>query len=61
MFFSHGSTHSRGVLVLVRDQLDFNLQSLRVDEQGRSILLEAKIQDSPFLLLNIYAPNKSVE
>ena len=61
MFFSHGSSHSRGVLVLVRDQLDFNLQSLKVDEQGRSILLEAKIQDSPFLLLNIYAPDKSVE
>ena len=43
MFFSHGSAHSRGVLVLVRDQLDFNLQSRKVDEQGRSILLEAKI------------------
>ena len=48
MFFSHGSAHSRGVLVLVSDKLDFNLQSLKVDEQGRSILLEAKIQDSRF-------------
>ena len=25
MFFSHGSFHSKGVLVLVRDNLDFNL------------------------------------
>ena len=32
-----------------------------MDEQGRSILLEATIQDSPFLLLNVYAPNKSAE
>ena len=61
MFFSHGSAHSRGVLVLVKDQLDFNLQLLKVDEQGRSILLEATIQDSPFLLLNVYTPNKSAE
>ena len=27
MFFSHGSSHSRGVLILVRDQLDVKLLS----------------------------------
>ena len=58
MFFSHGSSHSRGVLILVRDQLDFKLLSSRVDDQGRYILLhDAMIQDTPFLLINIYAPN----
>ena len=61
MFFSHGTFHSRSVLILVRDQLDFKLQSVKVDSHGRYILLEAMIQDSPFLLLNIYAPNKSAE
>ena len=29
--------------------------------QGRDVLLEALIQDSPFALLNIYAPNKCAE
>ena len=61
MFFSHGSSHSRGVLILVRDQLDFKLLSSRVDDQGRYILLHAMIQDTPFLLINIYAPNKCAE
>ena len=42
-FFSHGSSHSKGVLVLVRDNLDFNLKSVKVDELGRYILLEATI------------------
>ena len=38
------------------------MQSIKVDPQGRYILLEAIIQDSPFfLLLNIYAPNKCSE
>ena len=60
-FFSHGTNHSRGVLILVKDQLDFRLQSLKVDSQGRYVLLEALIQDSPFALLNIYAPNKCAE
>ena len=57
-FFSHGTNHSRGVLILVKEQLDFRLQSLKVDSQGRYVLLEALIQDSPFALLNIYAPHK---
>ena len=61
MFFSHGSSHSRGVLILVREQLDFKLLSSRVDDQGRYILLHAMIQETPFLLIDIYAPNKCAE
>ena len=48
MFFSHETGHSKGVLILVKDQLDFKLQSIKVDSQGRYILLEALIQDCPF-------------
>ena len=54
MFFSHETNHSRGVLILVKDRLDFKLQSVKVDSEGCYILLEALIQDSPFVLLNIY-------
>ena len=61
MFFSHGSSHSRGVLVLIRNNLDFKIRSTKVDSQGRYIFLEAYIQDSPYFLLNICAPNKSSE
>lgn len=57
-FFSHGTNHNTGVLILVKDQLDLRLQSLKVDSRGRYVLLEALIQDFPFALLNIYAPNK---
>ena len=31
----------------------------RVDNEGRYLILEAIIQDTPFLLINIYAPNKT--
>ena len=60
-FCSHGTNHSRDVLILVKDQLDFRLQSSKVDSQGRYVLLEALIQDSPSALLHIYAPNKCAE
>ena len=58
MFISHGSGHSRGVLVLVRNNLDFQLHPMKSDSRGRYIFLEVSIQDSPYFLLNIYAPNK---
>ena len=61
MFFSHGSNNSRGVLVLIKDYLDFKIHSTKVDSQGRYIFLEAYIQDSPYFLLNIYVPNKCCE
>ena len=61
IFFSHGSCHSRGTMILVKDHLDFKLVSTKVDPLGCYILIEAHIQDSPFTLLNIYAPNKSAD
>ena len=60
-FFSHGSCHSKGTMILVKEQLDFKLISSKSDPQGRYIFLEAEIQDLPFVLLNIYAPNKCAE
>ena len=61
MFFSHGTCHSKGVLVLVKNNLDFNLQTVKTDPEGRYIMLDAIIQDSRYCLLNIYAPNKCSE
>jgi len=55
MIYSHGSNHSRGVLVLINKQLQFELKNTVIDDNGRCILLEMTIQDSPFLLLNLYA------
>ena len=61
LFSSHGTNHSCGVMVLVRSDLDFNLKSVEVDTQGRYVVMEAVVQGSNFLLVNIYAPNKVQE
>ena len=61
MFFSHGSQHSRGVLILIKNSLEFELTSVRSDKEGRFIFLEALVQDQKFLFVNIYAPNKLSE
>ena len=57
MLFSHGSNH-KGTLLLVKQGLDFEQKSVLYDPNGRFIILEAVVQDTPFLFVNIYAPNK---
>ena len=62
MFFSHCSEHSRGVLILIKSSLEFELISVhRFDIEGHFIFLEAFVQDQKFLFVNIYAPNKLSE
>ena len=57
MFHSHGSNHSRGVPVLINENLQFEVKNLKEDIHGRFVAFEAGlIQESPFLLLNLYAP-----
>ena len=51
MYFSHGSNHSKGVLLLIRETLQFELKSVRKDSHGRFIIVEALVQDSPVLLM----------
>ena len=48
-------------MILVKEHLDFKLISSTIDPLGRYIFLEVEIQVSPFVLLNIYAPNKCAE
>ena len=58
MLFSHGSNHSKGALILVRQGLDFEQKTIECDPNGRFIFLEALVQGSLFLFVNLYAPNK---
>lgn len=50
LFFSHGSEHSRGVLILIKYSLDFELISVRHDKEGRVIFLEPLVQDLKFFI-----------
>ena len=61
LFFSHGTNHSCGVMALVRSDLDFEVKSINVDNEGRYLITEAEVQGSAYLLVNIYAPNKVQE
>ena len=61
MIIAHGSNRSGGVLVLVKNSLEFELKSTVADENGRYILLDVSVQGSNFFMGNVYAPNKTQE
>ena len=57
IFYSHGQRNARGVLIGVRKHLDFKLEDIRSDDEGRFLILKCIIQDTPFLVVNIYNAN----
>ena len=61
VFYSHGTNHSCGVMILIKDDVEFEYKSSVFDTNGRYILIDATVQGSDFLLVNIYAPNKVQE
>lgn len=57
MYCSHGSSESRGVMILFWRALDYTVSNIYKDPQGRAIILEILIQKTSYLLVNVYAPN----
>ena len=47
--------------MLIHETLQFELKSVKKDSQGRFVIVEALVQDSPVLLINIYAPNNTYD
>ena len=44
MFFSYRTQHSKGVLILIKNSLEFELKNSKVDQNGRFIILEVIYQ-----------------
>ena len=53
MHESHGTNHSRGVIILFRPKLDVNIEQIISDKNGRYILVEALVEGEKFVFLNI--------
>ena len=57
VFFSHGSSNSKGAIILVNPNLELKVEKCITDKNGRYILLDLIVDESHIILLNIYAPN----
>ena len=56
-FFSHGTTHSAGVIIHIGKNLEFKMTDKIIDTNGRFIILLCEVQGTKCLIVNIYAPN----
>ena len=55
--FSHGSNDSRGVLIAFREGLQFTVEKEMKDIKRKSLILNNNIQNSKYLLINLYNAN----
>ena len=57
VYFVHGTNHGRGVMILFKPGLDAEVISTHQDDIGRLLLIEVKLHDVTYKLVNVYAPN----
>ena len=57
MAFSHGTNHSKGVMILINPSLDSKIEKIITDQNGRFIIQKISLDEQAIVLVNIYAPN----
>ena len=57
IFFSHGTSNSTGVAILLSNNMDFKIMKEHHDDDGRVIILDVTINDDIMTIINIYGPN----
>ena len=56
-FANHGSNHSRGILIGIKNTIDLKSVKVYDDSKGRLLGVKISVNDSLYYLWNIYAPN----
>ena len=61
MFFSHGSNHSRGVIIMFKSMVDFLTEKIIIDKEGRYVLMKGKCKGENIILGSVYFPTRNKE
>lgn len=57
VYYSAFSTRKRGVIILVRKNIDFRVLKQITDKEGRWVILDAMLESQRITIANIYGPN----
>ena len=60
-FYSHGTSHSKGVMVLIAASLDIVVNEVVSDCDGRYVVIDCTIQGLRVRLCNVYFPTRNKE
>ena len=55
MAFSHGTNHSKGVMILINPSLDCKIEKVITDKNGRFVIKKLSLDEQAIVLVNIYA------
>lgn len=58
IYFCHGSNYSKGVAVLIDKNFPVQVGGIRIDQEGRFLLLDVTIGDFSLVIVNVYGPNE---
>ena len=61
VYFSYGSSNSRGVATLIPENSDITVHSISRDDCGRFIILDAEKDGHKFSVGNVYFPTRDKE
>ena len=61
IFFTHGKTKSCGVAIAYIGSNKVDVLEKKIDKNGRILILDVKVDESNFVLVNIYNPNTETE
>ena len=56
--FSSGKSNSRGVAILFGNNFEHTVHNYIADEEGNYIIADLTVENSRFILINLYGPNK---
>ena len=54
VFFPHGKTNSCGVLTAYYGKETFNVKKQETDKEGHILILDISVNDSEYILINLY-------
>jgi exonuclease III len=61
IIFSHGTSRKKGTAILLPTNLDYKINNINKDPDGRYIILDITCLEETYILVNIYAPTQNNE
>ena len=61
LLFSHGKSNARGVAIGICGNLDYDIIKTESDNEGRFLIVEIKIGNEVFILINLYNENNECD
>ena len=58
IYYSHGSSNARGVCIMFKPGSKYKIKGKVIDEDGRLIALQIKLDEIDIAISNVYAPNE---